>query len=402
MIGVWGLSACSLGWLATDFTTTYNDPIPVKAKRAEPPMHHPDVVEYPIAYRQNDELKAGFAGGNMINLRAKPSTKSSIVSKLPLGAPITVHNQEKQATQGLRQDHWYRVSATVRGKQVEGYLFGPTINPHRIAADFDLDGELEAIYASYNERKEMLIHYHNPNGDSPLSWTKIGQFANAHGTSSAAILKIIPKETAGIPLLKIEVDCSENCGGSVWTKYLSFSNTGIRRALDIEENENKNARINVFFHPQSKSISLSSTEQSLVQTRKYTLKNGIYRFNTPLVENSQTPIKKEDTEEGKPTASTEVNRPKDDDIRPVKDRKSQPLTANKPVKATNPKPKDKAVHTEDHQTEREPQKIAPLAKKSMAEKRSLEPKEPAQITEKEKTVDTDKKPVAKASSESER
>ena len=158
MIGVIGLSACSIGWVTTDFTTTYNDPIPVKAKGAEQPMHHPDIAVYPIAYRQKTPISSGFAGGNMINLRAKPSTKAGIVSKLPLGTPITVHKQDKEATQGLRQDHWYHVSAKVNGKKVDGYLFGPTINPHRITGDFDLDGELEVVYASYNERREMLMH----------------------------------------------------------------------------------------------------------------------------------------------------------------------------------------------------------------------------------------------------
>jgi len=291
--------------LGTEFTSTYHDPLPVRKKAEEPPMHHPEIVVYPISYRQDPPLSHGFAGGNMINLRSKPSTKSTIVGKLPLGTPIEIVAQSNRAVRGIREDHWYRVRAEVKGKTVNGFLFGPTINPHRIEADFDLDGNFDMLYGSYNERKEMLIHYHNPDGAEPLAWTIIGQFSNAGGMSDNAVLSVISKETAGIPLLKIEVDCSSDCKGSVWTKYLSFTESGIRRALEIEENAMGNEQQFVDFHPKSKRITLTKKLGSAKSKLHLKFNHGTYK----AIVNNVIAEKTAPTIQAVPPQTTAINKP---------------------------------------------------------------------------------------------
>ena len=253
-------------------------------------MHHPRLSRIALPIDKIHPIQSGKREYDQPQI----ATQYQIIyfNEASLGMPIEIVEQSNEATRGIRVDHWYKVKVEDGNRDVVGYLFGPTINPHRIEADFDMDGEIESVYASYNERREMLIHYHNPNGKEPIAWTIIGQFANEHGVSEGASLSVISKEKSGIPLLKIQVDCSTTCNGSVWTKYLSFSNSTIQRALSIEENTVVNQRVNVTFQPNRNGLRVTHHQNKASTSMDYRLVNGVYRHTVkaPLTAKAQDSI----------------------------------------------------------------------------------------------------------------
>jgi hypothetical protein len=78
----------------------------------------------------------------LVNIRSKPSTDAAIVSRAPIGTPVTVTEDTEiwQEIYGFSA-RWYKV--TTRG--VEGYLWGGLLSSRDAAADVDGDGRQELV-----------------------------------------------------------------------------------------------------------------------------------------------------------------------------------------------------------------------------------------------------------------
>jgi hypothetical protein len=218
----------------------------------------PDVLVFTVQYDYGELPQLVYASGHKINLRSLPSTSGDVVAKIPLGMPITILEEGKEAQLGERKDHWYKVETFVDGKTHTGYLFGPTMTPHRIAADFDGDGIEEQVFASYNERHELLIRLYDPNSEELVRWTNMGSYGSDGEMSLQADLKIFPASIAGMPLIKIDVGCFDGCAGMSWTKFVSYTGGELIRALEYSEQEAEGSytAVELDFHPSGRRITM--------------------------------------------------------------------------------------------------------------------------------------------------
>ena len=227
----------------------------------------PDVRVYTVQYDYGELPQLVYAAGHNVNLRSTPSTSGEVVTKVPLGMPVTVLQRVKEGKLGERKDYWYMVETFVDGETHTGHLFGPTMTPHRIAADFDSDGVEEQVFASYNERQELLLRLYDPNSEELVRWTNMGQYGSGGDVASQADLKVFPESIAGVPLMKIDVSCFEGCGNMSWTKFVSYAGGDLIRALEYTEQEEAGVytAVELAFHPEGKRITLGRLSGSFLE-----------------------------------------------------------------------------------------------------------------------------------------
>ena len=193
------------------------------------PVKGPDVASFEVEARYENFEGVVYSAAHNINLRSEPTVLSNVVSKVPLGQPVTVLEQSKEAELGGRQDHWYHISTTINGVEHTGYLFASTLTPHRFDLDFDGDGVDETIVVSFNNNYSLLFRLHDPNDSNPYSWVNMGEYTEKQGeevlTAQNATLRIYPEEIAGQVLFRVDVDCPDECFDQPkhWVKFASYS-----------------------------------------------------------------------------------------------------------------------------------------------------------------------------------
>jgi len=252
----------------------------------------PKVREYTIHHIYESIPDIVYAANSGINLRNRATANSSVLVKIPLGHRIDVLEQDKKVTLGSRTDHWYHVRVKVGKETHEGYLFGSTITPYRIAEDWDNDGEKEAMFALFNERQELLLRIHDPNGES--TWSNTGAYTDGEFTANQVVVKAMPRSIAGLPLLKIEV--TNEKGNIFWTKFASYHHGKILRALEYVESETEStySKKEPKFGPKKLSVlsvdgmvQVDGSEKQSIITKRYRYRNGIF-----LEKNASAPIEK--------------------------------------------------------------------------------------------------------------
>ncbi len=240
------------------------------------------IEEYEINFLYEKLPNRVFAAGNNINLRAKPTASSSIVKKIPLAHEIELLTPVKEQKIGARTDHWYHVRARVNGQSVEGYLFGSTMTPYRLTADWDDDGQKEHMIAAFNDKSELLLRIADTNSQSNI-WSNMGAYVEGEYTATQAVVKLFPKEVAGLPLLKIEVQNQEE--NFFWSKFVSYNNGALYRALEYTESESDSTyssvkpdfgRKRLALKEIQGSVRADGSEKQTIISKGYVLQGGIY------------------------------------------------------------------------------------------------------------------------------
>ena len=95
------------------------------------------VEEYRVSHIYKEFPEYVYAANEGINVRNRATANSSVLAKLPLGTKIQILAKDKEETLGTRTDHWYQVRIKKSGKAVEGFLFGSTLTPYSLKADWD-------------------------------------------------------------------------------------------------------------------------------------------------------------------------------------------------------------------------------------------------------------------------
>ncbi|MBM74262.1 MAG: hypothetical protein CMK59_02575 [Proteobacteria bacterium] len=267
------------------------------------PVKGPDVKVYNIKARYSKMPKQVYSGGHNINMRSEATILSDVVAKIPLGHPITILESAKESTIGDRQDIWYHVESKVEGKMVQGYLFGTTLTPHLIQADLDMDGVEEQLLAVYNNNYEVLLRLYDPNGAAKTLWSNMGKYEQDQHTAEKLVIRLYPKEIIGRPMLRLDVTCPKECSGKSWTKFVSYYEGKLLRALEYESQETGNSfqAVELDFNALSRNLILSRVDGQQLSdgileqvriTEMWKLYGGVFRLQSsapPLTEHLPPP-----------------------------------------------------------------------------------------------------------------
>jgi len=261
--------------------TNSTDPLSKIEEKTRVAFSIPKIREYQIQHIYPTLPPVVYAANNGINLRNRATANSSVLTKIPLGHKIDVLAQDQKVTLGTRTDHWYHVRVTINNQTHEGFLFGSTMTPYRIAADWDDDGKKEAMFAMFNERKELLLRIQDPNGEN--TWSNMGAYADGEFLADQVVVKALPKSIAGLPLLKIEVANPEQT--MFWTKYASYHHEKLLRALEYTEIESDTtySKKEPKFGPKKLSllsiegmVQADGSEKQTIVTKRYRYRMGVF------------------------------------------------------------------------------------------------------------------------------
>ena len=239
------------------------------------------VEEYHISHIYDELPQFVFAANEGINVRNRASANSSVLSKLPLGTRIEILSKDKEETLGSRTDNWYQVRVRRKGKEIEGYLFGSTLTPYSLRADWDGDGKNERMFVMFNERKELLIRLADPNGED--SWSNLSAYTKDDFTADSLTVKLLHKEVAGLPLLKIEAN--DALMSTFWTKFVSYHHGKVLRALEYVETETNEQyfKIEPMFGPKKLSVKeiegvvqADGSQKQTIVTKRYRYRSGVF------------------------------------------------------------------------------------------------------------------------------
>ena len=261
------------------------------------PVKGPDITTFEVQARYEQFEGTVYSAAHNINLRSEPTVLSDVVTKVPLGQPITIIEISEEAELGGRKDFWYHISTEINGAKHTGYLFASTLTPHRIDGDFDGDGTEETLVISFNNNYSLLFRLHDPNDSNAYSWVNMGEYTQSQGeeqrTAEQALIRIYPAEIAGQVLFRIDVDCPNECFGNAlhWVKFASYSQGKLQRALEYEETEfeNRFTSVQLDFQRHKKSMLLSKIsgivqpDHSIIQETSmeiWDLYTGVYRLRS--------------------------------------------------------------------------------------------------------------------------
>ena len=239
------------------------------------------VEEFHVSHIYTELPEYVYAANEGINLRNRSTANSSVLAKIPLGAKIQVLSKDKEETLGSRTDHWYQVRYTEDGKAVDGFLFGSTLTPHALRADWDGDGKDEHMFVMFNERRELLVRIADPNGDN--TWSNMSAYGEEENVVEHLTVKLLHKEVAGLPLLKIEA--SNESQSFFWTKYVSYHHGKLLRALEYTEEESAESyqKKEPNFGPKKLSmhvvdglVQADGSEKQTVITKRYRYRSGVF------------------------------------------------------------------------------------------------------------------------------
>lgn len=239
------------------------------------------IEEYQISHIYKDLPQYVYAANEGINVRNRATANSSVLAKLPLGSKIEILAQDKEETLGSRTDFWYQVRVKSKGKSIDGFLFGSTLTPYSLRADWDGDGKKEALFVMFNERKELLVRIADPNGEN--TWSNMSAYVQDDFVAEKLTVKLLHKEIAGLPLLKIEA--SDDTQSFFWTKYVSYHHGKLLRALEYTEQESADQyqKKEPNFGPKKLSVRVidgtvqaDGSEKQTIITKRYRYRAGVF------------------------------------------------------------------------------------------------------------------------------
>ena len=239
------------------------------------------VEEYIIHASYEDLPQFVYAANEGVNVRNRATANSSVVTKLALGTKIEIIAKDAKETLGSRDDYWYHVRIQEKGQAVEGFLFGTTLTPYRLRADWDGDGTQEQLFVVFNERKELLVRIADPNGEG--TWANMSAYTQDDYTASTLKVKLLHKELAGMPLLKIEASNADQT--LFWTKYVSYHHGKLLRALEYTEEESGNSyqKKEPKFGPKKLSmleiegeVQSDGSQKQTIITKRYQYSSGVF------------------------------------------------------------------------------------------------------------------------------
>ena len=239
------------------------------------------IEEYQVSHIYKDLPQYVYAANEGINVRNRATANSSVLAKLPLGTKVEILAQDKEETLGSRTDFWYQVRVKSKGKTVEGFLFGSTLTPYSLGADWDGDGKKESLFVMFNERKELLIRIADPNGEN--TWSNMSAYVQDDFVAQELTVKLLHKEIAGMPLLKIEAN--NDSQSFFWTKYVSYHHGKLLRALEYTEQESADQyqKKEPNFGPKKLSmrvidgvVQADGSEKQTIVTKRYRYRSGVF------------------------------------------------------------------------------------------------------------------------------
>jgi hypothetical protein len=149
------------------------------------------------------------------NFRAGPMKEAAALKALPLGAPLKVLTKHAATEVDGRSGAWCGLRDA---DGAVGAMFSPTLSAHRWQADLDEDGQSDSIFVSYNSQRHLLVQVRSPAGLTGL--LDLGEQMDMGGPLDVAEVAIATG--TGVPLLRVYVPGSEQCGGYSKEYYVSW------------------------------------------------------------------------------------------------------------------------------------------------------------------------------------
>jgi hypothetical protein len=150
-----------------------------------------------------------FVASHNSNLREKASSKSGVVTTLPMATRVKVLKPVGGPTTIIgKVDRWYQVEVVEPGpaKGKRGHLFGMLLTPAAFRVDMDGDGEEEIVTAAFAQNFKIRIRVREPKVDEP---EQVSVDVNAAGGAYIsrqggwAGISLVPADKAGIALVQV-------------------------------------------------------------------------------------------------------------------------------------------------------------------------------------------------------
>ncbi len=230
-----------------------------------------------------------YAAGANVRIRSSHSTSGDVVHTAFLGQALTIRaGTPAPDTIGQRTSTWL----PVRVAGVDGWVWAGAVTTARFEVDLDADGEVEVVTAAYNGAGEIVVRASEPGvaGEAGVTFVTLPAIHDINGLQGSAQVDVLAPQTAGIPLLRVEVLSGEYCGSGSHFRYLSLRSPGPRQpstlALALSHSGDGGDapiwwRTKIAFDPTNKTatVEAESGEDDQVHdsnTRRYALKDGVF------------------------------------------------------------------------------------------------------------------------------
>lgn len=166
-----------------------------------------------------------FVGKGEAVLRAAPGPDSKLLTKLPVGLPVTVQPEAAVPGEvGGAAGHWVRVYSNADGAG-HGWMWSGALTPARFRFDLDEDGAPELATVVFNKEGEVIVWLREPEATDPEAGTlklNLGAQSDMGGLQGRIEVQLLTAAEAGIPLVRVEWLGAEMCGGSSRFAYASY------------------------------------------------------------------------------------------------------------------------------------------------------------------------------------
>lgn len=156
-----------------------------------------------------------YVATHQANLRVAPDMNAEIVGKIQLGDEGIVLQRLNETRIGGRAGVWCQVQLA-NGQT--GAMFSPTLSTHRWQRDLDEDGSPEDIFVVYNKEHHIVVNIRSNNTEPGM--IDIGGLEDMGGFLDQAEVEL--PEGLGLPLLRIYVPGSQQCGGFSQEFFLAW------------------------------------------------------------------------------------------------------------------------------------------------------------------------------------
>ena len=210
-----------------------------------------------------------FVGRDDAVLRAGPGPDSKLLTRLPVGLPVTV--QPEAAVPGEvsgAAGHWVRVYSNADGAG-HGWMWSGALTSARFRYDMDEDGAAEVMTVTFNKDNEVIVWLREPTAADPEHDTlklNLGSQEDMGGVQGRLEVKLLTAAEAGLPLLQVQWLGAEMCGGSSRFAYASYrSKSGEPRLQKALEHNGSGGDAPIWwetearFSPADKSVTIVSS-----------------------------------------------------------------------------------------------------------------------------------------------
>ncbi len=197
-----------------------------------------------------------FVGKDDAVLRAGPGPDSKLLTKLPVGLPVTV--QPEAAVPGEvsgAAGHWVRVYSNADGAG-HGWMWSGALTPARFRFDMDEDGEAEVMTVTFNKDNEVIVWLREPSpidAEHETLKLNLGSHNDMGGVQDRLELQLLTAAEAGIPLLRVQWLGAEMCGGTSRYAYASYrSKSGEARLQKALEHNGSGADAPIWWETEAR------------------------------------------------------------------------------------------------------------------------------------------------------